>query len=541
MKNNMKVDINALIDSLTLDEQIGQMMCIDFDSHNIEKVTELARETKAGTIFVANNTPEHIRTATEIINSNTRIPAMIAADIECGPGHILTGEVKVTNPMSWGAANDETLVYKAHVATGERCREMGVHWSFAPICDINYNPDNPVTNVRAVSDIPERVARICGAAIDGMQENGMVMAGCKHFPGDGMDDRNQHLCTTVNSLSRDEWMHTYGYVYKEMFRHGAASVMVGHIALPAFDEKENDWAGYRPGTLSYNIITKLLKGTLGFEGCVVSDALCMVGACSIVPQDRLAVEFVKAGGDMLLFPNADYFRQIKAAVESGEIPPERIRDAVTRVLKLKERARLFEDRSAVLADITHKYDLAETAQAIADKSITLIRNYGGTLPLKLKKGAKILLLNIKRSPEPETIFYSSDLDIIKEELEARGYAVEAISNASRSDFASRLDTFDAVLINCKLSSQDYPGGSLRIGFEHISPFWRGAVLQHPRVIFTSFGDPYKIHDFPYLKTYINAYSCSPATQRAFVKALFGEIPFMGKSPVSFPPYFNAEV
>ena len=93
------IDINALIDSLTLDEQIGQMMCIDFDSHNIENVTELARETKAGTIFVANNTPEHIKTATKIIESNTRIPAMIAADIECGPGHILAGEVKVTNPM----------------------------------------------------------------------------------------------------------------------------------------------------------------------------------------------------------------------------------------------------------------------------------------------------------------------------------------------------------------------------------------------------------------------------------------------------------
>ena len=535
-----KVDIKAIVDSLTLDELIGQMLCFSFESGDPDEMKRIVKETKAGTFFVANNTPEQIAWITNIINENTRVPGMIAADIECGPGHILAGEVKVTNPMSWGAANDAELVRKAHVATAERCREMGVHWSFAPIADINLNPDNPVTNVRSVSDIPERVARICGAAIEGMQENGMIMAGCKHFPGDGVDDRNQHLCTTVNSLSADEWMNTFGYVYKELFRRGAASVMVGHIALPAYDVKENDWAGYRPGTLSYNIITKLLKGTLGFEGCVVSDALCMVGACSIVPQDRLAVEFVKAGGDMLLFPTIDYYHQLKKAVEDGEIPLERIKDAVTRVLRLKEKARLFEDQSEVLASMKHEYDLTEVTQKIADKSLTLVRNYGDAIPLKLKKGAKILILNLKRSCDPETSFYCDDLDTVEEELKNRGYVVEAHSNAIRADFTDHLDEFDAVLINCKLSSQDYPGGSLRIGFQHISPFWRGAVLRHPKVIFTSFGDPYKIHDFPYLKTYINAYSCSAATQKAFVKAIFGEIPFEGKSPVSFPPYFEAE-
>jgi len=537
---NKKVDIEAILNSLTVDEMLGQMLCLDLNVHEDEALTKLVRETHAGSFFVANNDKEQIAQVTRIMNANTKVPGMIAADIECGPGHILAGEIKVTNPMSWGASNDAELVREAHVATAERCRELGVHWSFAPIADINFNPDNPVTNVRAVSDIPERVARICGAAIEGMQENGMIMAGCKHFPGDGVDDRNQHLCTTVNTLSAEDWMNSFGYVYKELFKRGAASVMVGHIACPAFDEKENDWAGYRPGTLSYNIITKLLKEKLGFEGCVVSDALCMVGACSIVPQDRLAVEFVKAGGDILLFPTVDYYHQLKAAVESGEIPMERIRDAVTRVLKMKERARLFEDQEEVLKSVTHRYDLEAVTQKIADKSLSLIRNYGNAVPLKLSKGAKILVLNIKRSPEPETCFYSSDLDTIEEELKARGYEVEVHTNASRSDFLDHLKDFEAVLINCKLSSQDYAGGSLRIGFQHISPFWRGAVLQHPNVIFTSFGDPYKIHDFPYLKTYINAYSCSVATQKAFIKAIFGEIPFAGKSPVSFPPYFEAE-
>ena len=534
-----KVDINAIIDSMTLDEMLGQMMCFNVDNDDNE-LREICKETHCGCFFVGNNSPERIKELTAILNENAKVPAIIAADIECGPGHILAGETKVTNPMSWGACNDEELIRKAHIAVAERCREMGVHWSFAPISDINYNPDNPVTNVRAVSDIPERVARICGAVIDGMQENGMIMAGCKHFPGDGVDDRNQHLCTTVNSLSREEWMNTFGYVYKELFKHGAASVMVGHIALPAYDEKENDWAGYRPGTLSYNLITKLLKGELGFEGCVVSDALCMVGACSIVSQERLPVEFVKAGGDVLLFPTVEYFRSVKEAVLSGEIPMERIRDAATRVLKMKERARLFEDQEEVIKSMPRKYNLEELTQEIADKSLSLIRNYGDSIPLKAKKGDKLLLLNLKRDSGPENIFYSTDLDILENELRERGFELEVYNNGNRADFSDHINDFAAVLINCKLSSQDYPGGTLRIGFQHISPFWRGAVLQHPHVIFTSFGDPYKIHDFPYLKTYINAYSCSAATQKAFVKALFGEIPFAGKSPVSFPPYFEAE-
>ena len=133
------------------------------------------------------------------------------------------------------------------------------------------------------------------------------------------------------------------------------------------------------------------------------------------------------------------------------------------------------------------------------------------------------------------------MDVLEEELRCRGFEVVCYTNATREDFQDDLYNSQAVLINCKLSSQDYAGGSLRIGWDHILPFWRGEVLKHPKMVFTSFGDPYKIYDFPYLKTYVNAFSSSTATQRAFVKALLGEIPFQGKSPVSLKSFFKSNI
>ena len=535
-----KEEINAIIDSLTLDEMIGQMMCFSAIKMTEEDILDVVHTTKAGSFFVSNETPERIKKITDIMNEHLKCPGMIAADIEYGPGSILEGEIRLPEPMAWGACNDAELIRAAHVEVARRCREMGVHWNFAPVADINYNPDNPITNVRAVSDIPERVAKICCAAVEGMQENDLVMAGCKHFPGDGMDDRNQHFCITVNDLGFQEWMDTYGYVYKELIKAEVASVMIGHIAFPAYDEKLNDWVGYPPGSLSYNIITRLLKGELGFEGCVVSDALSMIGACTAVPLDRIAVEFVKAGGDILLFPLKEHFYQIKSAVESGEIEMDRIKDAVYRVLVLKRRAGLLDKKEPEKQFPADTCKLAALAQEIADKSITLIRNYDHLLPVSLKEGAKILILNIKKDREKEKNYYSSDLDTIKAELEKRGFLVTSFDNATRADFVDHLEEYDLVLVNCKLGSKDYRGGSLRIDWQHISPFWRGEILRHPKVIFTSFGCPYKIYDFPYLKTYINAYSSSESTQRAFVKALLGEIEFEGKSPVCLKGFFEAE-
>lgn len=526
--------IEELLESLTLDEMIGQMFCYNL-IQDTEELEKNIRETHAGSIFTAGRSKEQIAYGTELLNKYSKIPGMVAADIEAGPGHVVPGEVRFPHEMAWGACDDPELIERAHETIAIRCRELGIHWSFSPLVDINFNKDNPVVNIRTISDRPKTVAEIGAAAVRGCQKNGLIAAGCKHFPGDGVDDRNQHFCTTVNSLSKEEWMNSFGHVYKEMFKAGTASVMVAHIALPAYDEKLNDWLGYPPASLSYNLQTKLLKEELGFQGCIVSDALSMVGACACVDHDRLAIEFVKAGGDILLFPLREYFDEIKGAVESGEIPIERIKDAARRVLTLKNKVRLFENQEEILKEFDLKENLVNlenAAKEIAEQSLCLERNYGNIVPLKVKPGDKILIINLKKDKEREKAFYACDLDVVEEELKKRGFHVVSYVLPRREDFEEDMKDAAAVLINCKISSQDYIGGSLRITWSHITPFWRGAVLKHPQMVFTSFGDPYKLHDFPYVKTYINAFSYSEATQRAFVKAILGEIPFRGKSPVA---------
>lgn len=525
--------LEEVLKSLTLDEMIGQMLCFYF-AHDLEKTEEIIKKTHAGSVFTAGRSPEDIKGVTELMNKYSPVPGMVAADVEAGPGHVMPGEIRFPQEMAWAACGDEQLVEEAHEAIAARCRELGIHWSFSPIVDINYNMQNSVVNIRTASDRPEIVAKFGTAAVRGYQKNGMMAAGCKHFPGDGVDDRDQHFCTTVNSFSKKKWMETYGYVYKKMFKAGTYSVMVAHIALPAYDEKINDWVGYPPATVSHNLMTKLLKEELGFEGCIVSDAMSMIGASACFPQDRLAVEFVKGGGDIILFPLPEYFDQIKAAVLSGEISIERIKDAVRRVLKMKNFVRLFEDQNEVLKEIDHEKTmetLIRTSREIAEGSISLERNYGGVLPLDLKKGDKILLITLKKNKEKEREFYACDLDTIEEELKKRGFEVVSLIHPSRQEMLDEMKDAAAVLVNCKICSQDYVGGTLRINWEHTPIFWRGAILDHPQMVLSSFGDPYKLYDFPYVKTYVNAFSYSEVTQRAFVRAILGEIPFNGKCPV----------
>ena len=537
--------IEAILESLSVEDLCGQLLNFFIaPKTSLEKLAELFERTRPGAIFFNGNTPpERIREVTELANKYTKIPVIVSADTEYGPGCCIKDAPYMPFPMSWGAADDEALVEKAGEITGEMCRRAGVHWSFAPLVDINYNKDNPVVNVRAISDSPKQVAKMARAYVRGQQKNGMMVAGCKHFPGDGVDDRNQHFCTTINSLSKEEWMETFGYVYKEMFKEDVGSVMIGHIAFPANEEEFDPILGYKPGTLSYNTMTRLLKGELGYRGCLISDAMSMVGTSVMCPPDRLSIEFIKNGGDMLLFPHERDYGYLMAAIESGEITRERLLDAVGRILRMKDQVRLFEDQKAIEDSITVSGDLLEVCQKIADKSITVIRNSQNLIPLSLPKGARFLIINIQKNGENVAFpQYMDHIKVLKEELEARGYVADMISayGINHNKLEEDMKTYDCILFNCRINPMVYLGGTNRLNWDNIMSFWRGVGVAHPRVIFTSFGDPYKLYDLPFLRTYVNAYSHDEVTFRAFVKVLLGEIPATGKSPVAMKGFFERE-
>ncbi|MDR0426760.1 MAG: hypothetical protein LBH24_06315 [Clostridiales bacterium] len=529
-------ELEKRLESLALEDLAGQVLCYPvYDKDNPADVEEVFRAIRPGGIFIAHMSAQKVKMYAEMANKYAKAPVIVAADIEFGVGCALAEYPKLPQPMAWGAAGDEKLVRRAGELTGAISRKHGIHWSFAPVVDINYNKNSPITNIRAVSDSPELVWRMASAYSVGMQKNGYMAAGTKHFPGDGVDDRNQHFCTTVNTFSQDEWWNTYGMVYRKMIESGTSSIMAAHIALPAFQEGESE--DPLPCVLSAKLMTELLRERLKFDGCIVSDAMSMVGACSRIETQKLAVSFLRAGGDMVLFPEKTDYENILAAVKTGELSRERLLSAVRRVLRLKNSVRLFEDQSIIqeeLKDISES-EYCEVAQQIADKSIKVIRN-DHVFPLDKSKVKTALLLHIgeHKKESDKTVFLP-----LERGLQARGIRVKAIWQPSHYDIEKSIEDYDLVLINAKFVATDLAcGASMRIGWDNIMLFWRGYIFKNKNLVFTSFSDPYKLYELPFLKTYINCFSPSEFSQRALIKLLFGEIEATAKNPINFPPFFN---
>ncbi len=530
--------MKELVNSLTLEEKIGQLLCIEIPAKaDPTKVEEYVKHVLPGGIFLVGMTAEQVKLYTDMVNKYTKIPVIVSSDIENGPETAIVGSGLLPVPMAWGACNDPALIREVSVETAKICRRNGIHWTYSPIVDVNYNFRSPECNVRAISDSPAVVAKIAGAVVDGMQENSLMACTAKHFPGQGVDERNSHFTTTVNDLSKEEWLSTYGEVYKEMFRRGVKSVMLGHVSLPAFEEEIDECYGALPAGISYALVTKLLKGKLGFDGCVVSDALSMVGiSASVDDVTKLCVKFVQAGGDMLLFPEKNDYDVMLAAARAGELSLARIDDALERVLALKKSVKIIgEPLDEELLELGRPFK--EIAQEIADKSITLIRDYKKILPVAPKKGSKILLVNMM---EPYGGIKGNEYDPMKTAFEDRGYVVDVMNNPSHTKINEIINDYSLVMLNLKYSSKDYHGATLRIGWSTVMAMWRAYILKNPNVVAVSFGDPYKLFDMPYLKEYINAYYPTDESQIAVVKAVLGEIPFMGKSPVAFKGFFERE-
>ncbi len=536
------MDLLKIVNDMSLEELAGQVLCYDISpKDNPDEVIEVINKIKPGGIFLTGMNKERISLYIDAVNRVTKAPAIVASDIENGPDTAVAGAGLFPNAMAWGACDDPDLIREAGSVTAKICRKNGVSWTYSPVVDINYNFRSPEIGIRSISDKPDQVIKMASAFIDGAEENGYLITTCKHFPGQGRDERNSHFVTTINDMSKEEWRNTYGKVYKEMIKKGISSIMISHGALPAFEDDYDEVLGPPPAVLSYNLMTKLLKQELGFEGCLVSDAMSMIGVCSRVDDlSTLAVRFLNAGGDMVLFPEPTDYDNIIKAVKDGVLPIERLKDAVLRVLKLKNRARLFENQEKLLEEIDEDIKLSPISQKIADKSIKVVRNLQNVIPANLKIGSKILMVNIVE-PHYHAKPTNHEYDALKDEFVKEGMLVDVYTNISHRQVKEIMDNYDLVLINCNFAPHNYHGATMRVGWNNIHLFWRGYILQHPKVIFTSFGDAYKLFDFPYLKNYINAFSFVEESQRAVAKLIMGKIKPQGKNPVDFPPFFNREV
>jgi beta-N-acetylhexosaminidase len=367
------------------------------------------------------------------------------------------------------------------------------------------------------------------ATIQALQANGLA-ATAKHFPGDGIDDRDQHLLTTINSLPFAQWLATFGQVWRAVIEAGVMCIMPGHISLPDYQGYQDDPAAAPPATLSPKLLIDLLRQELGFEGMIVSDNAGMIGlSIHTNPEDQI-VSSIAAGIDMYL--NADPahdFDRLRQGVKDGRVSEERIQQAARRVLEMKARLNLFETAfgPAPTADQTAHFQAA--AQQMADKSVTILRQ-NEPLALTLEPGAKVLTVTYGQfSP----MFGESDLAEFDQALAERGFAVTHLLNPNSDELRQAAQPHQAVFIN--LSSIPCTTlGNIRMTESFRTWGWRSLYLTHPQVVYTAFGNPYIAYEAPNLPRLMTTYGRSPVSQRAAVKVWLGEIEAQGTLPVQMP-------
>lgn len=525
--------VDTTLDALTIPECLGQLLCPSSPRSSTSEWLDLMQKVPFGVISLRGATTEATRERMLYLQDAAAVPILAGGDMEQG-ANTLNDSTEFPRPMAMGAANDAELVRKIGQATAAEARYAGMHWNFSPVIDLNYNFLNPITNVRAFSDEPERVIRLATAMIQGQQENGVLAATAKHFPGDGMDDRDQHLVTTINNLSWADWQATYGKVWRAVIDAGVMAVMPGHISLPAYQGFTDRPVDAPPATLDSKLLIDLLRTELGFDGLIISDATGMIGMTTRVPTAQRVVECIKAGCDVYLFPETleDYARLLDA-VKDGRLSEERVRGAARRVLELKARLNLHVDPFGPQPTAADLGSYQATAQAVADKSITALRG-ADQVPAALPPGGRVLTVTIGANSQFNRFMPPRELAIVDEELRQRGLQVEHLLNPGDEELVAKAGTADVVFMNL-LMLPYMVMGSIHNLVGHLGHWrWRSLFMDHPQVYYTSFGNPYVLHEMPHLPNLLAAYSDSPASQRAAVKVWLGEIGAQGDCPVRMP-------
>ena len=522
--------VDNTLRSLTMEQCIAQLLQVTQPFNSADEWRVFLEKVPIGAMTARVPTPDTYRAIMDNLQRAVSIPLLAIANMEHGAAEWPGYGTDFPSLMAAGAANDPELIAELGKATAIEARHIGVNWCLTPVVDLNYNFDNPVVNIRSMGDQPDRVAHLGSVLIQALQAHG-VAATAKHFPGDGMDSRDQHLVTTINSLPFDQWLETYGYVWKQVIDAGVWTIMPGHISLPAFQGFVEQPEDAPPATISRELLETLLRQELGFDGVIVSDATGMMGFASRVPPAERAVAAIKAGIDLYLDakPDLDY-PALLTAVRNGSLPEERVQDAARRVLRLKARLQLIEQPLGPAPSVAETTSFAKAAQTIADKSLTLVRNKDHH-PLTLPNGAKILTVTVMPA---NTMRPLADLTIFDEELRGRGFRVEHLLNPRSDELRSKAQEHDVVFINVDVAPM-MALGSVRVtvgSFGHWG--WRSLFTEHPHVVYTSFGSPYLTFEIPHAPTMAVTYGDSAMAQRAAVKFWLGEIPPQGTLPIQLP-------
>ena len=533
--------VNIKINEMTDEEKIGQLFCpIGLEAPD-EVLKGFVSKYKPGGMMYRPSSKEKIKHMHQLIKEISNVPMLFGANLEAGGNGLITEGTCFGKQMQIAATNEPIQAYRLGKVAASEANSVGGNWSFGPVLDININFRNPITNVRTFGSDIDTILTMSKEYMKGAREEGVACA-IKHFPGDGVDERDQHLLISENSLSVEEWDASFGKIYSGMINEGVLSVMVGHIRMPAYEKyfnKEIKYQDCMPATLSEGLLQGLLREKLDFNGVIVTDATAMMGFNTAMSRRKAIPETIRCGCDMILFNKniEEDYEYIREALDNGTLSWERVNEAVTRKLAMKASMNLYKEKEcnseSVIGCKIHK----EWASECADKSVTLVKDTQKLLPISVDKYPRIRLhivgdddnggfkegLNVKQS--------------MVELFEKEGFEVSVYDNENLNfheifeegveDVSKKFD-LAVYVANIETASNQTTTRLQWIPLMAANAPW---YMYDIPVLFISTANPYHLFDAPYLKTYINAYSAHEEVLNSIVEKIMGRSEFTGTNPI----------
>jgi beta-N-acetylhexosaminidase len=534
----------AWMKPMSLRDKVAQLVIVVADgdvystkSADYEKYRHWVADLHVGGIIINNSSqyglvrnaePHALGLFLNQMQKLAKTPLLVSSDFERAASMRVTGGTRFPHSMAFGAAGDLAATKYEGLVAAREARALGIHWIFAPVADVNNNPLNPIINLRSYGEDPDQVSRHVAAFIDGAHSDSdsRVLVTAKHFPGHGDTDVDSHLGLPRLEVSRERLDAMEFKPFEAAIAHGVDSIMTAHMAVPALEPSG------MPATVSPKVLTALLRDELKFKGLIVTDSMAMQGLTMLFDSGEGSVRAVIAGADVLLMPpDPDKaIRAVVGAIEDGRISRQRLEQSVTRVLAAKISLGLSNKKKLVdldkISDVLDSTDSAEKSQAVADHAVTLIRNDRGVLPMSA--GSRPCLIVItelrisqfgqrtmqefrRRAPGGRVVALDTSLPLSA--LEATTGDTSACSAIVAASFAS-----------------------VSADLKDVRPFLEKLSQGPVPLVLLPLENPYLLTSLPNVSTFLTTFSSSLPSEIAAVKALFGEIPITGHTPVTIPGF-----
>lgn len=553
--------VESTLAGMSLDEKIGQLFVLlkAVPGVNKEQIGKTLAQSHQGGLRWQGGGKETVYEQNTEYQRQSKIPLLIAANCDDGGNSVAPEGTFVATAAECGAGEGTEHAYHVGLVAGREASAVGCNWLFNPVVDVYKNWRNTIVNTRSFGSDPDTVIENARAYIRGVKDANPNMA-CtlKHFPGDGVEELDQHLVMGVNNLSVEEWEASFGKVYRTLIQEGVEAVMVGHFAFPAMSRKLRPGikdSELRPATLSTELVTDLLRKDMGFNGVVITDASHMIGIAAAAKRSEYVPGAIIAGCDMFLFANdvEEDISYVKAAYERGDLTPERLDDALHRILGLKAKLHLFEEsvripERAALEEIGCEEYRSYSEQA-ADACITLVKDTRNYLPLDVKKHKRVYLVYVGSTPNSRGWKGDPVKQTVVEELQRAGFEVDVCPNyhelelengVSPMNFVKMLghqkrqefiDSHDLALIviNVKGYAQE---NEVRVRWSCNHSCEMPWYNEEIPTIAMSLNYTNHLIDVPQVHTFINAYGSNRAHIRSAIEKMTGTGEFKGKADES---------